>query len=491
MTRWRHGAVVILELATATLVLVIAAYYSIDTRAVIVDPDIWWHIRVGDWIAEHRTLPRTGILSQHVERSWVAYSWGFDLLVSTVHRFYGLAGIFRFAIGLQVVISLAFLLAIRHIARLPWWSLVVAALSIYAFYIEPLRPVLLTLMCFILELFVIMEAERRGDDKLLRWMGPLFFLWANLHIQFTYGLFVLGLYVATRLFKLWRSGDIERAPARNRLLGGFVLAAACSCIGPNGILPHMVALNYVVHPIYYQTIQELAAINFRRPEHYVQLLLLMAACFALGRRRRSDIFRPLLLIVTAFIAFRSTRDSWFVAIASGFVLAEAIGKDSQARLALNRAEVVRPSVLYSLAAVMALVISSALASRQGVDLPAITTVVDRVYPLRAVEFVEGSNLMGPMYNDFNWGGFLIFRLPSHPVSIDPRADLYGEDLFAQSLRTTRAETGWQKDPDLARANFILLPRGYPLETALANDGHFRRVYEDHIAVVLVRQSPPQ
>src|SRR5688572_994597 len=103
-------ALTVIELAAACVTLTIAAYFSITSSAAMVDPDIWWHIGVGDWIVDHVTLPRTGILSQHVEREWVAYSWGFDVLVSTVHRLYGLSGIVGFLICFQVALSLAFLL---------------------------------------------------------------------------------------------------------------------------------------------------------------------------------------------------------------------------------------------------------------------------------------------------------------------------------------------------------------------------------------------
>src|SRR5688572_17362863 len=187
------------EFAAACFTLTIASYYSIVSTPAMVDPDIWWHIGVGDWIVANGTLPRVGILSQHLERSWVAYSWGFDVLVSTVHRIHGLPGIIGLLIGFQVLISFLFLLVVRHLARSPWWSCLIAAASIYAFYVNPLRPVLFTLLFFTIELFIIFEAERRADDKRLAWMIPLFLIWANFHLQFVYGVLILFLYVASRL----------------------------------------------------------------------------------------------------------------------------------------------------------------------------------------------------------------------------------------------------------------------------------------------------
>ena len=480
------------QIAAASFILIIAPYYSIVSSPAMIDPDIWWHIGVGDWIVANASLPRVGILSQHLERPWVAYSWGFDVMVSTVHRFHGLPGLIGFLICYQVLISLVFLLVVRRFARFPWWTCLIAAATIYASYVNPLRPVLSTLLFFTLELFVIFEAERRANDKLLAWLAPIFILWANLHLQFVYGLFVLVLYAAARVATFVRTRSAGGDPVgQNPTMVLAVLGACmlCSCIGPNGILPFTVALDYAADLKAFQVIQELNAINFRRPEHFAQLLLLMVACFVVGRSPRVDLFRPLLLIATAVVSFRAMRDSWFVSMASGIVIAEAVGRSvMQAAANGGSMPAVRPAIQYALAATLALGVSFELARREGISTSALGAVIDRMYPLRAAEFIERADLRGPMYNDFNWGGFLILRMPEYPVSIDPRADLYDPGLFTQSLRTANASPGWQRDPDVARANFILIQRWFPLATALASDTRFRLVYQDHIAAVFVRVS---
>jgi hypothetical protein len=208
----------------------------------------------------------------------------------------------------------------------------------------------------------------------------------------------------------------------------------------------------------------------------------------LGRSRGRDLFRPLLLLVTALVSFRSLRDAWFVSIAASFVLAEAVGQAQPAVTAdlegQRRTRVVT-NLSYVLAAVAALVLSFGMAIRQGMTAPALMTIIDHVYPIRATEFVRDARLPGPMYNSFNWGGFLIFNLREQPVSIDPRVNAYGDELTTRSLDTVNA-TGWQDDPDLARANFVLLERSARLATALEGDPRFRVAYKDHLAVVFVR-----
>ena len=140
---------------------------------------------------------------------------------------------------------------------------------------------------------------------------------------------------------------------------------------------------------------------------------------------------------------------------------------------------------YALAAVAALVLSFGMATRQGMSAPALMGVIDQFYPIRATGFVMDAHLSGPMYNSFNWGGFLMFNLRDQPVSMDPRVNAYGEELCARSINTVNA-IRWQEDPDLTRANFVLLERSAPLASALENDSRYRVVYKDHLAAVFVR-----
>ena len=475
--------------AAASFALCIAPYYSIRTWAAVVDPDIWWHIRSGDWIIAHHTVPRYAIFSQHLDRQWIAYSWLFDLLVSRVLHRFGLVGIPSLLICLQVLLSLAFLLTIWHWGRNFWWSWLIGVLGIYAFNVNPLRSEQFTLFFFIIELWLIFETERERNDKLLFWTVPLFLLWANLHIQFTYGLFVLTLYVGARIIPVmarkWLPGDSrETSPAQ--LLGILAAAIAASCVGPNWAYPYKVAAYYISHSLQYQLVQEMLSMNFRRPEHYVELLLLMAACYAVGHSRREDLFRPALLLVTAVVSFRSQRDMWFLAIAASFVLAEAVGQKYAQAAEPQREGRTRLVLEYALAAALALFVSFGLARSQGANAQGLMARIGRTFPIGATGFVSDSHLPGPMFNSFNWGGFLIFNLREQPVSIDSRGNAYDDELIARSADTFNA-VNWQDDPDLSRANFVLLERSAPLASALGSDPRYRLAYKDPIAVVFVRE----
>src|SRR5437870_3541334 len=68
----------------------------------ILDPDIWWHLRVGHWVVEHRTLPTVDPFSQ-VHEPWIAYSWLYEVLVFELYQAFGLAGIVGYRVALALL----------------------------------------------------------------------------------------------------------------------------------------------------------------------------------------------------------------------------------------------------------------------------------------------------------------------------------------------------------------------------------------------------
>src|SRR5246500_4723284 len=67
------------------------------------DYDIWWHLRVGQWIIEHHAFPRQGLFSAiGATRPWAAYSWGFEVVMASLNRALGLMGILVFVVAFQM-----------------------------------------------------------------------------------------------------------------------------------------------------------------------------------------------------------------------------------------------------------------------------------------------------------------------------------------------------------------------------------------------------
>ena len=82
-----------LQLAALVVFLTAVGGFAFYTKFCVIDKDIWWHLKVGDWIVEHLAVPHTGILSRTAaSRPWMAYSWGYEVLMSWAYRWFGIPG---------------------------------------------------------------------------------------------------------------------------------------------------------------------------------------------------------------------------------------------------------------------------------------------------------------------------------------------------------------------------------------------------------------
>src|SRR5258708_40152006 len=62
--------------------------------------------------------------------------------------------------------------------------------------------------------------------------------------------------------------------------------------------------------------------TFREPSNSVVLFLLLSAAMAIGWRRDSRLLWPVLLSIAAVLAFRSVKETWFLAVISACALAD-------------------------------------------------------------------------------------------------------------------------------------------------------------------------
>ena len=104
---------------------------------------------------------------------------------------------------------------------------------------------------------------------------------------------------------------------------------------------------------------------------------------------------------------------------------------------------------------------------------------------QAAAFVEKQGYPGPLYNHFNWGGYLIWRLPQLPVSMDGRTNLHGHKRIARSLKTWGGASDWNSDTELTSSRLVIAGMNNALTSILRMDPRFRLVYEDTVAAVFV------
>jgi hypothetical protein len=117
-------------------------------------------------------------------------------------------------------------------------------------------------------------------------------------------------------------------------------------------------------------------------------------------------------------------------------------------------------------------------------------LVAEQFPVQAVEYLNTHNVPGPMYDTYGFGGYLVWsRGPEHKVFIDGRGELYERGgLFGDYLHIAMIKPGALAVLDSYRVRSCLISQGEPLETLLNAAPGWKRVYQDQVSVLFVRDA---
>jgi hypothetical protein len=478
-------AVINKRFSQLTLVTLVYLLPSVQAMLPVDDPDVWWHLRTGEWIVRAGWVPTTDPFSSFgYQKPWIAYSWLFELILHGVHSVFGLQGIVFFTVALALLIALALHRLVRG-AKFSFRSeIIVTAMGLACMksLMSP-RPWLFSIVFLIIELNLLLEFRRSGVVRPLYWLPVLFFLWANIHIQFIYGLAVLILVLAEPLIiRLVCSPGIAEpkvAGVERSAVVVLALSMIATVATPYHVFIYRPVFEYATQTAAFQNIAELHPLFFRNPVDWIFLALMLTASCVLGWRRETGPFPYLLLALGALLSFRARRDVWVGAVAAAAVI-------SNRRVI----QVAADHLEFTAGQILAVVLSIAIALLGAARLRNITerdlqAHVRKTFPADAVAFVRGQKFAGPLYNYLDWGGFLIWSLPEFKVSMDGRTNLQDEKRIEANLAVWAGQQGWASDPELAGAKLIIAELGRPLTALLRGDTQFRVVYEDKTAVVFV------
>jgi hypothetical protein len=109
------------------------------------------------------------------------------------------------------------------------------------------------------------------------------------------------------------------------------------------------------------------------------------------------------------------------------------------------------------------------------------------FPSAAVDFIKSNNIPQPIYNEYHWGGYLIWKLyPDYRVYIDGRADVYGDALLEEFFTVHDGARTWRKPLDEYGIRTVLVEPDTAIASLLRQDPAWQKVFEDHQTVVFVR-----
>ena len=448
------------------------------------DSDFWWHLKTGQYMVENHTLPVPDPFAFTTARAGQAYpgealtrrfnlthEWLAQVLFYLVWRATGFGGMVLFRAALLTAFcAVVGLVAWRRCGGFYRSLAAACAAAGMAIPFALDRPYLITFL-LLAATIAILEYRRR-----LWLLPPLFLIWANCHGGFFLGWVVLAAYSAEAL---WQGSDARR------LCVVSAVSVLLSGVNPNGFR--------IVQVLMYYRGSRLTSnlLEWARPAWFAfnefTFLWIAAVLLMLWARRRVRPVDWMLFLAFAAAAFSAQRNTILI----GLVAPIAIVSYFPWKRALP------PPVPF---AASLLLIGGGMAASWGSAFQ--LRAAEWRYPAGAADFLLAHHVAGPIFNTYEYGGYLIWRLwPEQRVFIDGRS--LSESVFqdyGRILYNVEDSGGGNAQQLLDRygvetivMNTFEYSQGlvYRLAPALADpqQTEWKLVYDDPTAIVLMRHPP--
>lgn len=489
--------------------LIAILFVAIFTMAVRVptDTDTWWHLRSGEYMLRTRSIPRHDVFSYTIAgKPWIDHGWLAQIALYLLYAAFGYAGL---GLALAVIVTLTFVFVFLQSEEnlyLRAFVTVLAAITSAVVWIA--RPQIVSFLLTGAFSYVLYLYKRKGRNDLF--LIPLLtVLWVNVHGAFITGFILSGCYVIGEVLNNLLGHQDDRVLSWGEvasLIKVSLIALVVLVINPNTYQMYLYPFKTVGIGALRDYIQEWASPDFHQfhLHPFIWIVLLILAAVGLARRRID--FTD--LVLTSFFCYMSLwagRNIALFALVTAPVLmrygAEAmrtLGEAIQAHdvgqdlVQLGSKQIAPGPWLTRLNWLILILVLSLCAIKvyQPLRTEVNLAAQEAYLPAEAVRFIRDNNLPGPMFNSYNWGGYLIWHLyPDYPVFIDGRTDLYDDEFIREYVKVTLARPGWREVLDQYGVNLILVESDSVLAAFLEKGDEWPSVYADTIATVFLRNTP--
>ena len=472
-------------------------------RAMInADGDLALHLNLGKYILQYGEIPLRDVFSHTMTgQPVIQHEWLTTVIFSFAERHFGLTGVIVIC---ALVVATAFWFLFNHMqnkSQTLILSFSVAFLTIIVSMIHWLsRPHLVTFL--LLTLWMIKIDQIKSGKVKDWWTLPLIMLaWVNLHGGFIIGFITWLIYGVGLVWDRFWNRMADALPNhfwRYYLLSG-VSAFAISLLNPSGIRLWEKVILHVGNQYLADFTREFRSPNFHWTSSWPALFFIALFILTLGYRSKKiespALFNavawlmmglysgrnlPLFAIITAPLLVLCLNETINSLASQSRFLSKIISLDSRLQgIEKQLTGVFWPLIGFSLAVI-------ALNIGYHFDFEKKGYAFDpEVFPIQAINWLEENPQEGEMFNLFQWGGYLEYRLwPEEQVFIDSKSDFYGEAFVRQYEQVMKTDEDWQEVLENYSVDWAILPPDSYAVREMQRELGWEVVYQDGTTVIL-------
>ena len=461
------------------------------------DCDTGYHIKAGEFILDTLSVPKHDIFSWITPPPrWIAFEWLSEVIMALIHRMGGLTGIVIF---FAFLISLTYYLLFKVIQRQEGnivVAVLIAVLITIASSIHWLaRPHIFTLL-FVIIWYHVLDIYQYEKKNYLYILPLLMLFWVNLHGGFFLGFFLGGIYFLGNAVYAFLSKGLDRElhlGKTKKLFGILAVSFIVSLINPNGYRNLMLPFELLSSKYIMDRINEFLSPNFHNISllPFELLLLFTILILAISRNKPNFIEIALILLLTNMSLYSVRNIPLF-----GIIMAPILARQGKQALAehkgtfvdfLQKRDVNISAIDRSTKGYWWIVVPTLLVLVHAMTGRLTYHFDEKVKPVAAVEFLKKEHIPGNMYNDYEFGDYIIFSAyPQYRVFIDGRADMYGVDRMKDYYKVNQLRPGWESILDRHNINFIVFNADSILSRFLLEKSMWKLIYSDKVANIFIR-----
>jgi hypothetical protein len=464
--------------------LAVLAVFTVRSR--FDDPDMWWHLKMGEVIWTTHTIPLHDIFSYTTNhQATVPQEWLGEVSLYIAYKLGGYSGLMLWVCFFAAAIFIAaYAFCSAYGGNIKIAFVGSGIVWLFSTIGDSARPQMIGYLFLIVELYLIHLGRTRSP----RWflcLPVLFALWINFHGSFFLGLVVAGIFLASSLVHFEAGSLVAPSwdPGRRRMfIVGLVLSVGALFLNPDGIHQVYYPLDTMLHQnIQLANVQEWQPTSMTDPRGIALLLILLASFLSVVLRRSELYFDELLILAAATWLGVSHQRTLF---AFGILAAPVLCRQMAGLWEGYEREKDQHWLNAVFMAGSVLMMVYAFPSAQNLQ-----AQVAANSPVKAVAYIKAHHLAGPMLNDYTDGGYLIWAAREYPVFIDGRGSPFEESgVLLEFGQWATLQTDPQTLLRRYKINFCLLSPDAPMAQLLNMLPDWQKVYADDHAVIFARRA---
>lgn len=449
------------------------------------DSDLWWHLRIGEYITQNFALPTQESLTIFSDLHYIYHSWLSEVIL---YLLYSNGGLWIISMYYLLLFFFSYYFIFSASTKLfssdnsHWLILPCVPIfaSIIEFRVQAISFLLLTYLYWLL----IQKPAFHALSTILRFT-ILFIFWANLHGGFILGLLLYGYFLIAMSELSWF-----------RKSGLLLILIIATCINPYNWKIWQQVIHMGTNAQSMLANYDWSSILTGPAKYYGMVLLCLIIMVQYAQTARNIKLLTILSFIATLISKRYTPlllVSLLPLVPSAFN--SLINKTVLLKL---NAQYLFPIYIASLVLFVAVIyapLNNVILASTSYNSPVkyahsagIFNSLVRAYPYEAL------SLMSPdarIFNLYEWGGYISWHRPGSKIFIDGRGDnldLEQYSLLSEYFYILNGNSDSLLKLAQYKINHVLLPSEYPLIVTLSHDKNWVKKYEHNGVTMFVLNS---